>query len=352
MQRNPKDSKAKQAASEAFLRQGKPAIDLSQIQKGVLAGDRLALGRAITIVESDHIDRQSQALTLLENLPVSSKDAIRIGVSGPPGVGKSTFIEALGTLLIEQGLEVAVLAIDPSSKKTKGSILGDKTRMETLSKSPSAFIRPSPAGKTLGGVAAKTQETIQIVEAGGFDCIIIETVGVGQSEWEVYSMVDCFLLLLQPGGGDELQGIKKGVVEMADIIAVNKSDGEQMTLAQQTKLAYRNALHLFPASPNGWSTKVLKISALENEGIDSVWTTIQEFIALGKKNLSFQKRRSEQAEEWFSKHLNQLLWQKINRDANFQTQLSKLLTAVKSGKISPVKAAAIVFKNYSQTETK
>jgi len=246
-------------------------------------------------------------------------------------------------------LKIAVLAIDPSSQKTKGSILGDKTRMDKLSTDPLAFIRPSPAGRKLGGVAAKTQETIHLIESAGFDLIIIETVGVGQSELEVYSMVDCFLLLLQPGGGDELQGIKKGVVEMADIIAVNKSDGDQLDLAQQTRLSYKNALHLFPANQNGWTTKVLKISALKEEGINSVWETIQGFTSHCKENGHFENRRMEQAKEWFQKHLNQLVWEKIEDDPKLEAAYADQLKAIESKKTSPIQAAKEVFKKYSET---
>jgi len=349
MQQNSKESSAKNKASADFLKRTKKAADVDKLVDGVVSGERAALAKAITLIESTTRSKQNLAYQLIDKLPKPIKIPIRIGISGPPGVGKSTFIEAFGSYLTQLGLKIAVLAIDPSSQKTKGSILGDKTRMERLSVDPLAFIRPSPAGRKLGGVAAKTQETIHLIDAAGFDLTIIETVGVGQSELEVYSMVDCFLLLLQPGGGDELQGIKKGVVEMADIIAVNKSDGSQKDLAQQTRMSYKNALHLFPANPNGWSTKVLKISALEEEGIADVWESIQAFITLCKENGHFEGRRMKQAKEWFQKHLNQLVLEKIEDDAALTTTYNAQIKAIEAGETSPIQAAKQVFKKYSET---
>ncbi len=352
MQQNHKDQSAKNKASAAFLNKKKKVLEVDQLVAGVAAGDRLSLAKAITLIESTARNKQQVAYELIEKLPNPTKNSIRIGISGPPGVGKSTFIESFGSFLTKKGLKIAVLAIDPSSQKTKGSILGDKTRMDKLSSDPLAFIRPSPAGKKLGGVAAKTQETIHLIEAAGFDLTIIETVGVGQSELEVYSMVDCFLLLLQPGGGDELQGIKKGVVEMADIIAVNKSDGETKDLAQQTRLSYKNALHLFPANPNGWTTKVLKVSALEEQGISDVWESIQEFTTLCQENGHFDQRRMSQSKEWFQKHLNQMVLEKIEDDQALKTAYKEQLAAIEARETSPIQAAKEVFKKYSETPSK
>ncbi len=349
MQRNSKDSAAKLAAEKSFLTKKRSLPTVDELANGIPKGDRFLLAKGITLLESELPEKQKLGYELLDRLNTVDGKAIQIGISGPPGVGKSTFIEALGSYLVDQGLKLAVLAIDPSSQKTRGSILGDKTRMEALSKNENAFIRPSPAGKTLGGVAAKTQETIQLVEAAGFDVILIETVGVGQSEWEVYSMVDCFLLLLQPGGGDELQGIKKGVVEMADLIAVNKSDGPHMDLANQTKLSYLNALHLFPKNPNGWTTKVNQISALENIGIEDLWKNVNDFFKLVKENGHFEERRKAQALDWYEKHLNQLVWQSIyNKESLFEI-FEEQKDQIIAGKIKPIQAARAVFQKYSKT---
>ena len=266
---------------------------------GILAQNRVLLSRAITLVESKLVADRKQARSIVEGCLPHSGRSFRLGITGVPGVGKSTFIESLGIQLIEQGHRVAVLTVDPSSQLSRGSILGDKTRMQQLSTHPKAFIRPSPAGQSLGGVAAKTRELILLCEAAGFDFIIVETVGVGQSEVAVHALTDFFLLLLLPGGGDELQGIKRGIVEMADMIAVNKADGDQKMAARKAKVAYQRALHLFPAKPSNWVANAMTCSALEGEGISTVIENIHQYQELITENGYFNQHRQEQAIHWF-----------------------------------------------------
>lgn len=269
--------------------------DAEELLQGVLAGNRTALGRAITLAESTQPAHQKAAQTLIQScLPYAGK-SVRIGITGVPGAGKSTFIEALGRHLTGQGHKLAVLAVDPSSTKTRGSILGDKVRMEELSADPSAFIRPSPSAGTLGGVARKTWESIMLCEAAGYDVVFVETVGVGQSETTVHSMVDFFLLLLIPGAGDEIQGIKRGIVEMADAIVINKTDGDNLIRAGIAKTEYENALHLFPAPASGYPVKVMCCSALEKSGIDNVWSEIKSYLQHTQSGGYFAQRRSEQS---------------------------------------------------------
>lgn len=278
-----------------------------ELFQGVREGDRIALARAITIVESTRPEDREVGARLIEAcLPHSGKGS-RIGVTGAPGAGKSTFIEAWGRMLTGRGHKVAVLAIDPSSGVHRGSILGDKTRMEELSRDPSAFIRPSPSGATLGGVARKTRETILICEAAGYDHILIETVGVGQSETAVHAMTDLFLLLLLPGAGDALQGIKRGIVEMADMVVINKADGERIALAEEARQQYRQALHLFPAHPSGQTVEVFQISAWEKTGLDIVDNAIRDWIGQTRLNGYHDQRRREQNRYWLRESLrNQL----------------------------------------------
>ena len=256
----------------------------------LVEGDRLALAKAITLIESSRSDHRAAAQELLGRLLPKTGHSIRIGISGVPGVGKSTFIERFGLLLLSLGKRVAVLAVDPSSPVAGGSILGDKTRMEVLSRSSDAFIRPSPAGRTLGGVAQRTRETLLLCEAAGFDVILVETVGVGQSEHQVAGMVDFFMLLMLPGGGDELQGIKKGILELADALVINKADGDSKALAAQAQQHYQNALHLL-SNPSFWTPKVVTCSALEDQGIDSIWTMITDFTALAQANGVWNQQR-------------------------------------------------------------
>lgn len=273
-------------------------IKLHDIAAGVRLGNIRALAKAITLVESRNLDHSLAATTLLDELLPATGNSIRIGISGVPGAGKSTFIEAFGLHLTGLGHKVAVLAVDPSSQISGGSILGDKTRMEELARDPRAFIRPSPAGDTLGGVARKTRETMLICEAAGFDVIIVETVGVGQSEITVASMVDFFLLLQLPNAGDELQGIKRGVMEIADAILINKSEGEQRARADLARQQYVNALHMLKPKSGNWQVPVLLCSALYNEGVASAWTTIVEFRQRMQASGEFERKRKLQASDW------------------------------------------------------
>lgn len=325
--------------------QRKPsALSMEESIAGILAGERVILSRVITLIESTRPEHQEFAQEILERcLPYTGK-SVRIGVTGTPGVGKSTFIEALGQFLIEKKRNIAVLAIDPSSQISKGSILGDKTRMEKLAVQERAFIRPSAAGETLGGVARKTRETILLCEAAGFDTIFIETVGVGQSEMAVHSMVDCFLLLLLPGAGDELQGIKRGIVEMADIIAVNKADGERLKLAKQAKQAYRNALHLFPPKESGWTPSVTLCSAISGEGIAELWNQIEQFVEGVRTTGFFQENRRRQARYWLQETIDTELRRWFYEDERIRKQLPEIEQAVLSGKLSSFKGAEELLK--------
>ncbi|MFZ1495887.1 MAG: methylmalonyl Co-A mutase-associated GTPase MeaB [Saprospiraceae bacterium] len=320
---------------------------LTDYIEGIQSGNRFVLAQAITLIESTHADHQHLAQQLIQHCMGMAIPSTRIGITGTPGVGKSTFIEALGNVLITQNHRVAVLTIDPSSQRTRGSILGDKTRMERLSANERAFIRPSAAGDTLGGVARKTRETILLCEAAGFDTIIIETVGVGQSEIAVRSMVDCFVLLLLPGAGDELQGIKRGIVEMADVITVNKADGEKEKLAKQAQHFYKSALHYLPPTASGWQPKVLTSSALQDEKIIPVWQAIRQFITHIKNyTISenpaatfFEHQRNEQAKYWFYESMQQAIRQLFFDNEQVRVQLKEMEQAVVAHTVSPFAAA-------------
>ncbi len=306
---------------------------------GIFQGDRVLLSQAITLLESTRPEHQALAAAVTQHCLSRQAKSIRIGITGTPGVGKSTFIETFGKYALEQGHRVAVLAIDPSSLLSKGSILGDKTRMIQLAADERAFIRPSATGGSLGGVARKTRETILLCEAAGFDIIIVETVGVGQSETAVRSMVDCFLLLLLPGAGDELQGIKRGIVEMADILAVNKADGERVALAQRAQREYRNALHLFPPKASGWTPQVLTCSATTSEGIADIWQLIADFQYFTKKNGYFERQRREQARHWLHETLQAQLIERFYRSPMVQQDLKTIEQAVEAGSISTAHGA-------------
>lgn len=307
--------------------------------KHILKGDITYLSRAITLVESTNEKHQEKANQILEACLPYTKNAVRIGITGVPGVGKSTFIEAFGKHLTKQHKKVAVLAVDPSSSVYKGSILGDKTRMEKLVTDKNAFIRPSPSGSSLGGVARKTRESILLCEAAGFDTIIIETVGVGQSETAVHAMVDFFLLLKIAGAGDELQGIKRGIIEMADAIVINKADGENIKNAKIAKVAFAKALHLYPPKENGWQPKVLLASALEEKGIDVIDNLISEYFSSHKKNNSFYKKRNQQNEYWLLATINEALKDRFYKNATVQKQLALEIKQLKGGKTTPFYAA-------------
>ncbi|MCK5076439.1 MAG: methylmalonyl Co-A mutase-associated GTPase MeaB, partial [Calditrichia bacterium] len=276
----------------------RPRLTADDYVNGVLEDDRTILARTITLIESNASAHMEQAQEVLRELMPQTGKSIRVGITGVPGAGKSTFIEELGQYLIKQGHKVAVLAIDPSSSLTRGSILGDKTRMEKLSQNPNSFIRPSPSGGTLGGVARKTRETMLVCEAAGFDVILVETVGVGQNEITVRSMVDFFLLVQISGAGDELQGIKKGVIEIADAILVNKADGDNKPKAEAAKQQYSMALHYLSKATEGWDTRAFTCSALTGEGIPEIWKVVQKFHKLTTTSNVFANRRRLQAKEW------------------------------------------------------
>lgn len=317
-----------------------------ELVEGILAGNITALSRAITLVESTNSTHLAKANTIINNCLPYANQSVRIGITGVPGVGKSTFIEAFGKHLTSLGKKVAVLAVDPSSTISHGSILGDKTRMEELVKDANAFIRPSASGETLGGVARKTRETITLCEAAGFDTIIIETVGVGQSETAVHSMVDFFLLLKIAGAGDELQGIKRGIMEMADAIVINKADGDNVKKAQFAKVEFNRALHLFPAKKSGWIPKTATCSAINSEGIPEVWNTIIEFLNLTKTNSYFFQKRKEQNQFWMMETINEQLKSNFFNNPAIQHLLDSTKKAVQNDEISPFAAATKLLETY------
>ncbi|WP_394749810.1 methylmalonyl Co-A mutase-associated GTPase MeaB [Spongiimicrobium salis] len=317
----------------------KKNLSATALVQGIFEGDKTALGRAITLVESTNAAHSKKANTIIEKCLQQQHKSIRIGITGVPGVGKSTFIETFGKTLTALGKKVAVLAVDPSSSVTKGSILGDKTRMEELVKDPNAFIRPSPSGDSLGGVARKTRETIILCEAAGFNIILIETVGVGQSETAVHSMVDFFLLLKLAGAGDELQGIKRGIMEMADALVINKADGDNLKRAKMAKVEFTRALHLYPPKVNNWTPKVLACSAMEKTGILEIWEMISHYI---DENISlghFQHKRNEQNSYWFLQTVEDRLKQRFYQNPKIKEALDALLAEVTSNTLSPFHAA-------------
>ena len=313
--------------------------DAATLAQQVLDGDRRALGRAITLIESSRPDDREVARALLDILAPHAGNSIRVGISGAPGVGKSTSIEALGNYVIDQGHKVAVLAVDPSSAISGGSILGDKTRMEHLSRRTEAFIRPSPSGETLGGVARRTRETMQVVEAAGFDVVLVETVGVGQSETEVSRMTDMFVLLLLPSGGDELQGIKRGIVELADFIVVNKADGDTKAAADRTASDYRNALRLLHPRSENWPVPVESYSALDGGKTAGIWQTICDYQEALTASGEIESRRSAQARDWMWSEVTDTLLDRFKLNDAVKAQLPELETAVTAGNISPTAAA-------------
>lgn len=302
-------------------RKKKPQLSVSEFMEGITAGNITVLSQAVTLVESNKPEHYQHSQEIIDKCLPLCGQSIRIGITGVPGVGKSTFIESLGMHILKEGHKLAVLAIDPSSERTKGSILGDKTRMEDLSVEQNAYIRPSPSAGTLGGVARKTRETIILCEAAGFDTVFVETVGVGQSETAVHSMVDFFLLMMLAGAGDELQGIKRGIMEMADAITINKADGENIKRAQMAQREYRNALHLFPKTESGWQPEVLTCSALKNTGIDELWKLIQRYREMSSIKGYFDHRRQEQSKYWMYESINEQLKQNFYSDP----QLSQLI---------------------------
>ena len=322
-----------------ILKKKKQPLSSESYVEGIQKGDKVVLSKAITLIESTRQEDQEIARKIIDACLPFANQSLRIGITGTPGVGKSSFIEVFGEHLISKNKRVAVLAVDPSSQVSGGSILGDKTRMEKLAAHSSAFIRPSPSGVSLGGVARKTREAMMLCEAAGYDTILVETVGVGQSETLVHSMVDFFLLLLLPGAGDELQGIKRGIVEMADLIAINKADGERVSLAKKTKIDYKNALHLFPKKESQWTPKVLTCSAINKEGIEQIEAQIMEFISLVKNNHFFEKNRKRQLKHWLLASIQQGLQDAFYSNEKVKKVIETVEEKVLNNELSPFQGA-------------
>jgi LAO/AO transport system kinase len=316
-----------------------PRFDVKSLAKELRASGRAALARAITLIESRRSDHQASARELVQILLPQTGKAVRVGITGSPGVGKSTTIDALGMFLIERGHEVAVLAVDPSSARSGGSILGDKTRMARLAASDHAYIRPSPSAGTLGGVAAKTREAMLLCEAAGFDVILVETVGIGQSETAVCDMTDCFLALMLPGAGDELQGIKKGLVELADMIAINKADGDNIKRANTAAAEYRSALHILKPRSEHWQPPVVTYSALNGNGIAELWQKILDHRSAMTASGEFAARRRQQQVKWMWSMLEQRMTTRLRSDASVRGRVRKIEAEVAEGRTTPAVAA-------------
>lgn len=325
-------------------------LSTEQLLNGLRTGSRVQLARAITLVESTRAADQIQANTLIERCLPWTGNALRLGITGVPGVGKSAFIEALGTYLVERGKRLAVLAIDPSSERTKGSILGDKTRMKALANHPSAFIRPSPSAGSLGGVARKTREVMYLCEAAGYDVIVVETVGVGQSETAVAAMVDFFLLLALAGAGDELQGIKRGIMELADAIAITKADGANEAAAKLARGHYRNALHLFPPRPDEWRPPVHTCSAFTGAGIDAIWASIESYKSTSEENGAFLQRRQEQAIYWMKEAIQDQLVDLFFAHPGVKALQADVVAAVRAGTMTSHAAARLLINTYKPSK--
>jgi GTPase len=325
--------------------------EISALAQAIIRKERRALARAITLVESTRPDHRAQARDLLEILARKGRQALRIGLSGTPGVGKSTFIERFGLMLVDQGLRVAVLAVDPSSRRSGGSILGDKTRMEQLSRHPNAFIRPSPSRTTLGGVSRRTREAIALCEAAGFDVVLIETVGVGQSEVMVADMSDIFVLLLAPAGGDELQGVKRGIMEIADVILVNKADGELKPAANRTCADYAGALRLLrkrPQDPEGFPA-AMTVSAQQGCGLQSAWEQITALADWRRKTGHWDRNRARQARAWFDEEVRAGVLAQLQADTHIRKLRDRLSAQVEAGEISPERAAETVLSALNES---
>ena len=326
----------------------KRVLSVDELTTGIFSADTTMLARAITLIESTNPEHLQKSYAVIEQCIKQAKGSIRVGITGVPGVGKSTFIESFGSAITSQGRKVAVLAVDPTSTISKGSILGDKTRMPLLANNKNAFIRPSPSGESLGGVARKTRESIILCEAAGFDTILIETVGVGQSETAVHSMVDFFLLLKLAGAGDELQGIKRGIMEMADAVVINKAEGSNLKRALRAKTDFERALHLYPPKENGWQPKVMTCSAIENQGIDDTWEIIDSYFELVKQNDAFEKNRGAQNKYWFLQTVEDMLTQSFYSDPSMKNRIKSSIEEVESNKISPFRAAEELLKAYRE----
>jgi LAO/AO transport system kinase len=334
------------SAVERLRQSRKQELSAEEIIKGILTGNRVVLSKAITLIESAHPDHHTTAQKVIEGCLPHSGKSLRIGITGVPGVGKSTFIEAFGKHITSKGHRLAVLAVDPSSSRTKGSILGDKTRMEDLSTDENAFIRPSPSAGSLGGVARKTKETIILCEAAGFDVIFVETVGVGQSETSVHSMVDFFLLLMLSGAGDELQGIKRGIMEMADAIFINKADGDNRHKANQAKMEYKNALHLFPPPESGWLPVVGTCSAMSNEGITEIWEVVKNYENHTKENGFFYHKRLQQKKMIMLSAIEEMLKSNFFTNKKIKEVLPCIEEDMMNDKISSYSAAQKLINLY------
>jgi LAO/AO transport system kinase len=319
----------------------------STLTDDLLGGDRRALAKAITLVESTRPDHRDEAVALVDAVLPRTGGATRVGISGSPGVGKSTFIEALGLHVVEQGLKLAVLAVDPSSARSGGSILGDKTRMTELGRRPEAFIRPSPGGTQLGGVARRTREALLLCEAAGFDVVIVETIGVGQSEVAVADMVDLFLLLVGPGGGDDLQGIKRGIMELADLVVVNKADGDLAPAAGRAVADYKNAIHLLRPKSAAWTARVLPVSSLSGTGIDAVWDVVGEHGTALRAAGELDRLRAAQARAWLWSEVNDELGGRFRRHPAVRAQLRAVEAEVTAGSLSPAAAARRLLDAFS-----
>lgn len=324
-------------------------ISAEQFFQGIRSGDRVLMARAITLLESAATAHRAKALAILEKCLPFSGNALRIGITGAPGVGKSSFIETLGNHIVNEQKKLAVLAVDPSSKKSKGSILGDKTRMQELSKNPAVYIRPTASGEHYGGIAANTRETILLLEAAGFDTILVETVGVGQSETAVHNITDVFVLLLIAGAGDELQGIKRGIMEMADIIAINKADGDNVERAKIALGDVRRALHLFQLKDSGWNTTVETCSALTAKGIPELWDTINLYHKHVKENGYFERNRKQQYMQWFHEYFNLSLIHHFNENEDFKAAFQHYSLQVENAEmLPPVAVQALLSKIFSK----
>ncbi len=331
----------------ASFRRRKRTLTADDYVKGILAGDITLLGQAVTLIESNLREDQIIAQQVIERCLPHAGNSIRLGITGVPGAGKSTFIEALGTQLCHEGRHLAVLAIDPSSERSKGSILGDKTRMNELSTEANAFIRPSPSAGSLGGVARKTRETIVLCEAAGFDTIFVETVGVGQSETAAHSMVDFFLLLQVTGTGDELQGIKRGIMEMADGIAINKCDGNNIERAQAARVSFKNALALFPPTESGWKPYAETCSSVDKTGIRNVWKMVEEYIRFTRENGYFDHRRTEQAKYWMYETINSSLLNGFYQHPVMEQKIQEMEQQVLDNRVSSFIAANQLLNLYA-----
>ena len=333
--------------NQNYIYKPKKSLTLKELVKGVLTTDNKVLGQAITMLESSNIKDRLLIYEVLSKIPISKKQSFRIGITGSPGVGKSTFIESFGKYLSGMGISVAVLAVDPSSKLNGGSILGDKTRMEELSNLQNVFIRPSPSKGELGGTAEQSYESILLCEKAGFDVILFETVGVGQSETHVKQLVDFFLLLVLAGAGDELQGIKRGIMELADTILITKSDGDNVSNAKNSKNNYQNASHLLPIKENNWVTRVETCSGIENKGINNIWEILSDFKKHAINNGWMKENRTKQNVFWFHQKLNQFIKNDFLNRKGINEKLQKIELDVRNSKIDPFKAANKLFNDES-----